>query len=43
MWGFLDSVMGEINEETAINKRYQVYSLYRFGVKLHRWMTERVK
>jgi hypothetical protein len=42
-FGFMDSISGRVNSPRAATKRYQVYSLYRVGVRFHQWMTERVK
>ncbi len=43
MWGLMDASVGQIDGPSAATKRYQVYSLYRTGVKFYFWMTERVK
>jgi hypothetical protein len=43
IWGLFDASVGQIDGPGAATKRYQVYSLYRTGVKFYFWMNERVK
>jgi hypothetical protein len=43
MFGFMDAMVGHVDGPGAATKRYQVYSLYRYGVRFHFWMTEKVK